>query len=374
MAKSKRMRLPNGFGQISEIKNTRLRKPFRAMVTVGKTDEGKPICKPLKPETYFRTYNEAYAALIKYHENPYSIAQSAPMSSVFDEWYSFKQKEGAVKYKLDDFKRLWKYCTAIYSIPIKDVRTTNIRDVIENGRAVVGGTEKGTSPLTQKKLKTMLVQIFDYALSYDMTDKNYAKNYAIPKNITKKFTSEPAHISYSDEEMAKLWQHADDLTVQMVLIQCYSGWRPNELLALQLSDVDIENWTFTGGMKTEAGKDRVVPIHSRIRDLVKRNYDYAQNINSSYLFNRIDGRGKKVTPVIYARYSNGLENIIQELDLNPEHRLHDARKQFATMAKRYKVDEYALKKMIGHAVSDITEKFYTDRDIEWLRTEIEKIK
>ena len=33
---NKRKRLPNGFGQISEIKGQNLRKPFRAMVTVGK--------------------------------------------------------------------------------------------------------------------------------------------------------------------------------------------------------------------------------------------------------------------------------------------------------------------------------------------------
>ena len=37
---NKRRRLPNGFGQISEIKNRNLRKPFRAMVTVGKNDNG----------------------------------------------------------------------------------------------------------------------------------------------------------------------------------------------------------------------------------------------------------------------------------------------------------------------------------------------
>lgn len=57
---NKRRRLPNGFGQISEIKNRNLRNPFRAMVTVGKTSTGRPICKPLKPESYFPTYNDAY--------------------------------------------------------------------------------------------------------------------------------------------------------------------------------------------------------------------------------------------------------------------------------------------------------------------------
>ena len=64
---TKHRRLPNGFGQITEIKNRNLRKPFRAMVTTGyNTKTGKPICKLLKPESYFATYNEAYTALVEY--------------------------------------------------------------------------------------------------------------------------------------------------------------------------------------------------------------------------------------------------------------------------------------------------------------------
>ena len=61
------------------------------------------------------------------------------------------------------------------------------------------------------------------------------------------------------------------------------------------------------------------------------------------------------------------------LKLNPEHRPHDPRKHFSTMAKKYKVDEYALKYMIGHKIEDITEKVYTQRDAGWLKEEIEKI-
>lgn len=38
-----------------------LRNPFRVMVTVRKTHTGRPICKPLKHEPYFPTYNDAYA-------------------------------------------------------------------------------------------------------------------------------------------------------------------------------------------------------------------------------------------------------------------------------------------------------------------------
>lgn len=44
------------------------------------------------------------------------------------------------------------------------------------------------------------------------------------------------------------------------------------------------------------------------------------------------------------------------------------------MAKKYKADEYAIKYMIGHVISDMTEKVYTNRSREWLNEEIEKIK
>ena len=62
------------------------------------------------------------------------------------------------------------------------------------------------------------------------------------------------------------------------------------------------------------------------------------------------------------------------MKLNPLHRPHDGRVQFVTMAKKADVDEYVIKKIVGHYIDDVTEKSYTKRDIEWIRTEMEKIK
>ena len=81
---NKRRRLPNGFGQISEIKNRNLRNPFRAMVTVGKTPEGQPICKALKPRSSFPTYNDAYAALVEYNKNPYDLEPSITVKELYE--------------------------------------------------------------------------------------------------------------------------------------------------------------------------------------------------------------------------------------------------------------------------------------------------
>ena len=60
---------------------------------------------------------------------------------------------------------------------------------------------------------------------------------------------------------------------EIVLIQCYMGWRPQELGLIELEKVDLENWEITGGMKTKAGTNRTVPIHPRIRPLVVKWYN-----------------------------------------------------------------------------------------------------
>ena len=73
----------------------------------------------------------------------------------------------------------------------------------------------------------------------------------------------------------------------------------------------------------------------------------------------------------YDKYRGRFRKVMQKLHL--EHKPHDTRHTFITKAKRYGVDEYILKLLIGHAILDITEKIYTHRTIEDLKSEIEKI-
>lgn len=41
--------------------------------------------------------------------------------------------------------------------------------------------------------------------------------------------------------------------------------------------------------------------------------------------------------------------------------------------KKYNVDQFAIKYIVGHKINDLTEKVYTKREASWLKTEIEKI-
>lgn len=373
---SRRRRLPNGFGQISEIKNRNLRNPFRAMVTVGKTPEGRPICKPLKPESYFATYNDAYAALVEYNKNPYDLEPSITVKELYDKWteeyFKTLKADGSVR----AVTSAWAYCSAVYNMRVKDIRARHVKGCMEEGTAIVKGKEQHPSASMKNKIKSLFNLMLDYALEYELVDRNYSRTFNLTEETIKEIqTVKKEHIPFTEEEMERLWAHVDDKKyVDIMLIQCYSGWRPQELGLLELDRVDLENWTFQGGIKTPAGEDRVVPIHSKIRPLVERKYQEAQRLGSKYLFNCTDGRNGKNTMLSYQRYQKAFGMIITELNLNPEHRPHDGRKHFVTMAKKYGVDEYAIKYMVGHKISDITEKVYTKREFEWLKEEIEKIK
>lgn len=370
---NKRRRLPNGFGQISEIKNRNLRNPFRAMVTVGKTDTGRPICKPLQPNAFFPTYNDAYAALVEYNRNPYDLDPGITMLELYDKWSTEHFKKNTSDSTVRMVKSAWAYCSELYNMKVSDIRLRHIKGCVNNGRAVVKGVEKGPSANMQKRIKSICNQMLDYAVEYELVERNYAREYKIDKEISKEASkTKKEHISFTDEEMTKLWDNLYKRShVDVILIQCYSGWRPQELLNIKVKDVDIKNWIFTGGMKSDAGKNRTVPIHTKIRELVKYKLNEAIDLNSRYMFNCLDSEEIRYT---YAKYQDRFEDVVQDLELNVNHRPHDPRKQFVTMAKRYNVDEYAIKYMAGHVINDVTERIYTTRSIEWLREELEKIK
>lgn len=94
-----------------------------------------------------------------------------------------------------------------------------------------------------------------------------------------------------------------------------------------------------------------------------------------YLINNPDTSTRQNHTILtYYRYQRAFAMIRDKLKLNPDHKPHDGRKHFVTMAKKYGVDEYAIKYMVGHRISDITEKVYTQREFEYLKEEMKKIK
>ena len=94
----------------------------------------------------------------------------------------------------------------------------------------------------------------------------------------------------------------------MVLIGIYSGWRPQELSILQIADIDLEAETMKGGLKTDAGKNRIVPIHPIIKPLIENRMKEANTLQSEYLFNDINGQ--QGTYMTYDKYRKRFQKVM----------------------------------------------------------------
>lgn len=109
---------------------------------------------------------------------------------------------------------------------------------------------------------TLFKQMYKYAVYSEIVTENKALYVHVnADNDTEHGTP------FSDQEMQVLWNNTDDPEVQLILIMCYSGWRIGEVLKLT---TNLEEKYFQGGIKTKAGKNRIVPIHPAIYHLLNR--------------------------------------------------------------------------------------------------------
>jgi len=339
----KRMRLPNGFGRITKLSGRNLRKPYRVMVTVGKDENGRPIGKILKPNGYFATYNEAYQALTEYNRSPYDLTQSITMDELFQRWFK-EYKEKVTEKRAKDMERCWSYCSSIHDMDVTLVRTRTIKELL----ASLDKTEQ-----VKTWSKGIISMMFDYAVEYEYLSRNCVKDI---KSSEKKPQTEAAHHIFTDEEFEVIAENKDVPPYDMIYVQCYTGMRPNELCSVTINRINMSDWYIIGGSKTDAGRDRMIPLHENIRSIIQRKYNEAF----------VDGR-KTLFGIGYKGYYNHFKEVF------PEHKPHDSRKHFITRAKKAGMDEYAIKLIVGHAIADLTESVYTERDIVWLHRELAKL-
>lgn len=365
-----RMRLPNSFGSITQIRNRNLRKPFYARVTVGKTETGRCIQVALKPESYFKTYNDAYAALVSYHQNPYDLQQDITIEELYERWSKEKFEKLAEK-SITNIINAWSYCGEISSLKVRELKPRHIKYILEHGtKKVVAGPDKGKvkspSEIQKKKIKSLFNNMLDYAVEYELVDRNCARTFSADIDDSNRSYY---HIPFTLDEVDKLRACGTNYAY-MVISQCYLGLRPGELCDILASNVNLQKKYIICGMKTESGIDRIVPIHSQILNIITDFYNKAVETGSEYLFT--NEYGDKLE---YHTYLKHFRKLVVDLELNPDHKPHDPRMTFITYAKESKIDEFALKRIVGHSFkNDITESVYTKRPYTWLCEEMEKVR
>lgn len=352
------MKLANGMGSVYKLSGKR-RNPWIARKTKGweiNEDTGKS--KQLYITIgYYPTRQEALAALMNYNQNPYNIQTNAiTFAEVYERW-SEEHFSKIVPSAARNWQSAFNHSKPLHQMRMRDIRPNHLEETIR-------GANVGAS--TKQRMKSLYNLMYKYCLKYDIVEKDYA---ALCDSV-KRGAPAIVRIPFSDDEIKTLWDNIDFPFVDMVLIGIYSGWRPQELAILKVADVDLNTWTYYGGLKTDAGRNRCVPIHTAVRELVKRNYDKALAMNSEYLFN--DENGQQGTHLTYDKYRGRFNKINAKLGM--QHRPHDTRHTFITKAKDANMNEYILKLIVGHAIEDVTEKVYTHRTMQQLQEEMTKIK
>lgn len=322
------MRNENGFGCIVCLDKTgkKRRKPWAVRITTGWND-GKQQRKYLG---YYRTQAEALIALAEYHKNGVDLdVTKLTFGEVYDQW--IKRKAMTISESaLNTHKMAYQRFGNLANMPMKDIKKVHLQNWLDG---------INLKPASKGKMRSTVSQLFEYAVAYDIVQKNYAKGLEITEKVEKTGSI------FTEEEIKVLWENRDDQMVQYVLILIYTGLRIGELLAMKGDTIYLDKGYMVGGSKTEAGKDRVIPLHNKIIPLIE------QNLQNNYLV-----YSKRSGAFTYNGIRPRFEKLMAKLGMN--HKIHDTRKTAVSIMHSAGIPMETVRMIVGHSAKGITESVY----------------
>ena len=374
--RKKHQRLPSGYGQIRYLGPHRLH-PYAVHPPAQETETGysrpKALCyvddwyvgfqvlaahhsgtyKPGDELTYARPSaadnpdqgcRAFLDALRGFQASLVPDSEGMTFAEVYEAYFEAKFGEHAPKklsrQSIASTKAAYKNCAALHDRPFRDLRLDDLQAVLDNCTLAESSLEL---------IRSLMTQMYGYAEAHELCDKNYAKHVVIPSA-----EKDENGVPFTPADIKTLWKHRADPMAEMLLIMCYSGFRISAYLTMQ---VDLKAGSFTGGIKTRAGKGRVVPIHSALLPLITERI-------------RRDGN---LLPNGAQRFRADMYTLLESLGIE-KHTPHDCRHTFSALCEKYGVREADRKRMLGHSFgADVTNGVYGHRTLDDLRAEIEKI-
>lgn len=153
----------------------------------------------------------------------------------------------------------------------------------------------------------------------------------------------------------------------------FTGFRPTEFFSLEVKNIDIDNMFIRGGAKTEAGKNRIVPIYSGIQGYFKDFYNEAIQEHRKYLF--VNLRGNKIDVNNFRNryfYKTLLDIGILKNENDKHVTPYSTRHTFATLCDRADIDDDLIIRMIGHTTKKTTQ-IYIHKTEEDMKNAIESL-
>jgi len=323
------MRHQNGFGSIICLDKTgkKRRKPWAVRITVG-WQGGRQQRKYLG---YYKTQREALIALAEYHKNGYDIDLSnSTLNEVYDRWIK-RIESKASKNVLNSHNMAKVRFERMGNIPINKLKADQLQDWMDN---------IDLKPGSKRRIKSTMIQLFKYAIKNDIVKTNYAEHIEINEKVEK------VGKVFTDQEIKALWDDVDNPTAQWILILIYTGMRIGELLAMTADTMHLDEQYMIGGSKSEAGIDRVIPLHDKILPMVVDRLGRAKNLMR-------DEKGRKLA------YQKALKLFKEYMeDKGWDHLPHDTRKTAVSLMHSSGIPMEVVRIIVGHSAKGITEQVY----------------
>lgn len=344
-------RRPNEAGSVYKVSGARA-KPWRAMISGG----GKRV-----HVGYYATQADALKAIAAY-EPPGSVVHcDMTVRDVYDAWSAVKQ-DTLTESGWANYKAAWKRMEAIADINIAAVKTADYQKILD-------GMKKRMSRSSCEKFRNLASQLCQWAMQNDLIDKNYAEFLVLPEN---KKTSDREY--FTEDEISRLWEISENLSARIVLVMIYTGMRINELFSLRVEDVHLDEEIapgrtasyVIGGEKTDAGRNRVIVLHSRILPFIR---EWLNERGRVYLVER-NGSHTMIDDHNYRQ--RDYYPLLDSLGI-PRISPHKARHTFASRGAKAGIAPTVLQNLIGHEKYETTANYYTHVDLVQLADGIEMI-
>lgn len=360
------MRNPNGYGGISKLSGNR-RNPYRVRITDGWEYNEKKIRQRQIYKTlgYYPTRKDAMMALANYNADPYDLdANKITFDDVYHKWMESSRDKFSESLQ-NTYKSAYKRLHMLHNLKIRDIKKMQLQAALDENSEM--------SEVYLDRMRSLIRYVYQYCIDYDILEKDVSKGLKLNSNAKDKII----HTVYTEEEIQKLWDNLDTpvelkitkkLSVNvypadLVLISIYTGMRGGEIMQLRRENFHIEDKYIIGGIKSDAGKNRVIPLHDDILPLVKARLDRIDDYFVIY---------KNDLPPTLDQFRDYIFKPLME-KLGMLHLPHDGRHTFTTIADRYIQDKNMIKKIVGHSISDVTAGVYTHSTPDDLLAAVNKI-
>ena len=284
----------------------------------------------------FATRTEAQKALERLTDTEVNDKYNLTFKQVYERWHTEHKREITEK-TLKDYEWAFKLCEPIHDKKIRNILRSDYQALI------IAQEEQGKSKGTCNKLRVVLGMLGRWAYEEGITLTNNADNLS---TTAKQLSTREIFLDADIKAISNSKENAADIA--LILISC--GCRPGELFKVPL--VDCHEDYFIGGSKTEAGKNRVIPIGKEGLSANQKIKKEAEAKNAPLLIEGYKGSH------VYSNYAKREWKTLMEEIGRPGYTPYSCRHTFITNAIKGGMDLPVLEAIVGHVDRETT-RIYT---------------